>query len=1458
MGKHLKKAIPRHHGVGAADPQRPGAAGRLRAAGRRRGLRAPVPLPRVPRRRGPRGSQLRRPDGVARHVQQPVQETTRRSVGNHAFTGHVNPDEAAYSRFAEGCIGSLRDGMQADLLVLDAAWEPESTTEPPSYETLHYFNQAYTTPSSRIPISGQSPSYCLGRIMFFLILLLIFSLPPVLADGWDDFSNNLATDLAPFLSLFGEQITKQYLSESLTKLDYFIFAMAPIGILTAVVSAIRVCGSPTLRAFIGRAQEGGGSSEAELCSSTSRDVCELYNNGGIARVLGRPKILEVVFDGKGYNYETEETGIHTFLGYVKSQKKGSMVDGGDEGWIEEAQNTKETTKDPESASWSPSMDNKTRQEPFAPNLSLNIGIKRRSPIVFWAVAIAGFLLQTGVLAFAATATYYLRWEKNERPPESYAFPLTLIGTSLLCFGTYLCASLVGERTVERVFIRKGPNPKDMKFCWVQPGGQVIGDQTFDAFCYSPRDTAFLQKYVISQKMPRDDQPRMERATWMTVVITVAGFVLQFTGLRALHSAIPVAQLGATMIMSMARTLLRMRRLKSGDNRLEKCPDQVIGHELDWLAFHIGEEGIKRDLKLPGDGEYKFFWRFCGMVERKKQILLDPPEDNNSAKALLAYRARLASLTGSYANPVKSLSLARSFRLEMVEVRQVAQQLQRTIKSTRRFLLHTAPLQEELRLGREVYWAFNTSLSSITRGLESGNEQAQTKESPFYLLLSKLDAEDRELNDKLEAILGLWVWSLKTDPVVETKDQSGLTVSRAAEISTKRILAVDQSTISSVDRFYRWVVSQEAIFTGIGRTENELDLSDYCPGPGTIWMNSNGSDPKETSRAYRPLPSCLRSSTTTLVLEPGPQAPEFSRLFGWYALGMTLPQPQIVDTKNTPRVKVWLADTNTPLVSLCAQEIFGSFFSTILNMIEALSWPTDGSDRVARVSSDRFLQHVVQAFTESGLGDTTSAIQCIAPSFMSQFGRLPAKRALQESKKQAIDHQQHKEWNQAEEILRWAWRICNICLQSESDETYGELDPLLTDMAISLGELYRQAFICESSRSFSYSGIDWLKRQPINVPINDTRDDWAELKNTRIVIAQYYYVITNDVQHHERKPIQDERTAILSRLAQPHPMAPAPEQIVNELSMAAKENWPEILRALPQRGPELDGLDSTSRTALSYAAEAGATNAVSELLAKGACPNVRSKDDKTALFWAMDEKIIEQLLNTDTFDPDVKDIDGRTALCWVIMNALHENAGQLLRSGKFDLEEKDNLGRTPLSWAVEKGNLGVVRKLLETEKVDLNAIDKLDRTPLSWAAERGRPGRERQPRPNPLSWAAIRGEFVIVRELLDNENFDPDTKDKLGRTPLSWAAEGGFSLVVRELIDTEKVDLNSKDNLGRTPIFWAVQKGHSEVVWRLLRTEKVDLNAKDKSGMTPFVLAAESDNLQIVEQLKIAQRRAAER
>jgi hypothetical protein len=68
----------------------------------------------------------------------------------------------------------------------------------------------------------------------------------------DDFSNNLFSDLAPLLTLFGEQVTKQFLSMSMGWADNILLAMGPLGVITIVVSAIRVGGDKRLRALIGR------------------------------------------------------------------------------------------------------------------------------------------------------------------------------------------------------------------------------------------------------------------------------------------------------------------------------------------------------------------------------------------------------------------------------------------------------------------------------------------------------------------------------------------------------------------------------------------------------------------------------------------------------------------------------------------------------------------------------------------------------------------------------------------------------------------------------------------------------------------------------------------------------------------------------------------------------------------------------------------------------------------------------------------------------------------------------------------------------------------------------------------------------------------------------------------------------------------------------------------------------
>lgn len=69
----------------------------------------------------------------------------------------------------------------------------------------------------------------------------------------------------------------------------------PLGILTAIVSAIRIGGPPWLRAIVGRARESRAAAEEELTTSTSQDVCEIWSGQSVVRLVGAPRIVQLIY-----------------------------------------------------------------------------------------------------------------------------------------------------------------------------------------------------------------------------------------------------------------------------------------------------------------------------------------------------------------------------------------------------------------------------------------------------------------------------------------------------------------------------------------------------------------------------------------------------------------------------------------------------------------------------------------------------------------------------------------------------------------------------------------------------------------------------------------------------------------------------------------------------------------------------------------------------------------------------------------------------------------------------------------------------------------------------------------------------------------------------------------------------------------------------------------------------------
>ncbi|CAH0002841.1 unnamed protein product [Clonostachys byssicola] len=128
--------------------------------------------------------------------------------------------------------------------------------------------------------------------MLSLILILLAVACPAHANWIDDAAKNLATDLAPFLSLFGEKMLLHWISQSVTYFEVLVIAICPIGVPALIVSAIRLAGSRIMKNVIGRPRESRPAVESELTPSTSDEVSECWDGHRVVRTIGDAKTQE--------------------------------------------------------------------------------------------------------------------------------------------------------------------------------------------------------------------------------------------------------------------------------------------------------------------------------------------------------------------------------------------------------------------------------------------------------------------------------------------------------------------------------------------------------------------------------------------------------------------------------------------------------------------------------------------------------------------------------------------------------------------------------------------------------------------------------------------------------------------------------------------------------------------------------------------------------------------------------------------------------------------------------------------------------------------------------------------------------------------------------------------------------------------------------------------------------------
>ncbi|CAZ85709.1 unnamed protein product [Tuber melanosporum] len=360
-------------------------------------------------------------------------------------------------------------------------------------------------------------------------IILLALTPQALAADGADFSINLFSDLAPVLALFGEQVSKQFLSQSLTWLEDVIFAMAPLGIVTAILSAVRVGGPNWLKAVVGRARGSRAVAEVELMSSTSHEVCELWNGEAIVRVMGSPEVAEILYFKDG----TDGQGGPRFLTLEAAKENGIL------------RNTKERRM-----KYGPTLP-RDATPISTPNISLNI-CEANEQGELWLFAILGIVLQFGCLIFIGITRFHPKINWKDQNSE-YAYPLMASGTLLVVMGMMACSRAVQASSEEDIWVAE----RSFRILWVQKSSRV-NDQHFGS--YALLGDGERKKIITSRRRAHIYASRIFLSTLAVAgsFVCIAGFVTQFVGLRALHWSASIAQLVVTLTMTAMRTWIRRK------------------------------------------------------------------------------------------------------------------------------------------------------------------------------------------------------------------------------------------------------------------------------------------------------------------------------------------------------------------------------------------------------------------------------------------------------------------------------------------------------------------------------------------------------------------------------------------------------------------------------------------------------------------------------------------------------------------------------------------------------------------------------------------------------------------------------------------------------------------------------------------------------------------------------------
>lgn len=275
-----------------------------------------------------------------------------------------------------------------------------------------------------------------------------------------------------------------------------------------------------------------------------------------------------------------------------------------------------------------------------------------------------------------------------------------------------------------------------------------------------------------------------------------------------------------------------------------------------------------------------------------------------------------------------------------------------------------------------------------------------------------------------------------------------------------------------------------------------------------------------------------------------------------------------------------------------------------------------------------------------------------------------------------------------------------------------------------------------------------------------------------------------------------------------------------LHEAAKKGHTGTVKALLEKGAEVNAQDKFENTPLHLAAEHGHADIVKVLLENRADIDTKNGCGNTILHLAAKFshiKVLNVLLARKDININIKGYNEATPLHMAAMYDRVEVVNLLLENGA-EVNAQDKFKNTPLHLAARCNKVKVINALLSRKDIDIHIEGE------------GRCGR------TPLHMAARYGKIEGIKVLLTRKDVKINARDQCdGNTPLHLAAGVGHIKVVQLLLSAS-ADVNAKDNYGYTALHYAAEKGQIKVIKALLTRKDVNINI-ERCG-TPLYKAAE--------------------